>query len=638
MHIKRIRVRNFRSIEALDLDLGATTVLIGANNAGKSAVLEALRIALTRRWGQRGTGFTEHDVFLPTPDADPRAQPPVSVEIEMQDQASAPWPDDLLQELSDVITTKADGRNLIVLRITCAWSASKEAFEPLWTFHNAAGEPLGGKAQRSINFSLFFDYLPLFWLDALRDIDDAFSPRSPLWGRLVKSVRIPTATESEVQEELDALDAKVLAADPKLAEIADTIGQATAIAIGDGPGGARLRMLPLNVLDMLMRAGVVMRHEDGRPWLPLDHHGQGLQSLSVLFLFQAGVTEQLTRAGLIGAEPVFAIEEPEAHLHPQASRTLWERVSRLPGQKLVTTHSPYFVQHVPLRDLRIMRLHNGRTQVSSMPAKLVSALPWNERVEKLAAYSGGRIVRDVDTACVAATSWLDPRLAEGLANCWKGDPDEARHRAGVATLRQSARSLVLASEEQELGFLGRRVRGEIFFARRWVLVEGVSEHLLLHAMGRALDYVLDAHGIAVIDFQNNGNASIYPSLATAFAISWRMLTDGDAESSKFRKQLTDRGFTDAELDLHLATLTPPHDLEDQLLADGHATLLREVLVARGDHSAATISAEELRRRLNNHKTEYMHGLAERVAGDAALARRMPKPFLDLFAWLQSSTP
>jgi predicted ATPase len=31
----KISVRNFRSIESLDLDLDDTTVFIGANNAGK---------------------------------------------------------------------------------------------------------------------------------------------------------------------------------------------------------------------------------------------------------------------------------------------------------------------------------------------------------------------------------------------------------------------------------------------------------------------------------------------------------------------------------------------------------------------------------------------------------------------------
>ena len=64
MRITKLRIRNFRCISSLDLDLGDTTVFIGPNNAGKTAILDAVRIVLTRRWGQRGTGFTEHDVFF----------------------------------------------------------------------------------------------------------------------------------------------------------------------------------------------------------------------------------------------------------------------------------------------------------------------------------------------------------------------------------------------------------------------------------------------------------------------------------------------------------------------------------------------------------------------------------------------
>lgn len=61
MRISKIHIENFRSIRNLDVALGETTVFIGPNNAGKTAILEALQIALTRRWGQRGSGFAEYD-------------------------------------------------------------------------------------------------------------------------------------------------------------------------------------------------------------------------------------------------------------------------------------------------------------------------------------------------------------------------------------------------------------------------------------------------------------------------------------------------------------------------------------------------------------------------------------------------
>ncbi|MET0516000.1 MAG: AAA family ATPase [Nitrospiraceae bacterium] len=52
MRIARLRIRNFRSIKSLDVDLGDTSVFIGQNNSGKTAILDAVRIALTRQAGK----------------------------------------------------------------------------------------------------------------------------------------------------------------------------------------------------------------------------------------------------------------------------------------------------------------------------------------------------------------------------------------------------------------------------------------------------------------------------------------------------------------------------------------------------------------------------------------------------------
>jgi putative ATP-dependent endonuclease of the OLD family len=268
MKITKLHIRNFRSIQSLELLLDDVTVFIGPNNAGKSAILEALRIALTRRWGQRGTGFTEYDVHAPSPDDDPRTLPSVSIEIILEEPAPNTWPDDMVAALEDIMAI-GDGKNMVRLRIGCTWNKDTDSFEPAWEFLDAAGTPLTGKAQRATNLSGFFGYAPLFWLGALRDAADEFSSRSQHWGRLLRSVKIPNELEAEVKATLTELDAQLLAADQRLGTIADTIGQATHVAVGEGPGAARLRMLPLNMWDLLARAGLVVRNEALRPGCPL---------------------------------------------------------------------------------------------------------------------------------------------------------------------------------------------------------------------------------------------------------------------------------------------------------------------------------------------------------------------------------
>lgn len=630
MRITRLHIQNFRSIKDLTVNLGETTVFIGQNNAGKTAIIDAVRIVLTRRWGQRGTGFTENDVHRPDPDCDPRTQPPVTITLTMEESAPGEWHADMVDALNDIITIHPDGvRNILTLRVTCAWNAEKEIFDPAWQFLDSAGEPLPER-RRSINLTGFFGYMPIFWLGALRDAADEFTPRSGHWGRLLRSVRIPPDLEEEALKTLAALDAKIIAADPRLTDIATMIGEATRVAVGEGPGSARLNTLPLAIEEMLQRTGIVMRNEDLRPWLPLGHHGQGLQSLAVIFLFQAAVLQQLAEAEQPGVEAVFAIEEPEAHLHPQAARTLWNRTQALSGQKLMTTHSPYFVQHVPLRDLRLVRLRGGQTEISALPGVVISDLPWNGSLDGFLQGGGGRVFqRDSTTGRLAARSWFDDAMADALAHCYRNDADAAARQAEIAALRHKCRVLPTVDDENELGFHGRRVRGEIFFARRWILVEGVTEYLLLHALGSALNLPLDTHGIAVIDFQQSGSAGIYPALAEAFGIPWHMITDGDQEAAKFRQQILDRGFTENDLTDRFTTLSQDHDLEDQLLADGHEQLLREIMGTVGGQSALTCPFDEFKKRLKNKKTGYMGALSLRVAADKELAVKMPGPFVDL---------
>lgn len=636
MRITRLKIKNFRSIRDLELELGETTVLIGQNNAGKTAVLEALRIVLTRRWGQRGTGFTENDVHRPDDAGDPKTLPPVEIELVFEEPELTAWDPDMVAALEDLMVILPDGRNQLTVRVTCAWSEEKEAFEPAWQFLDAAGAPLPER-RRAINLTSFFSYVILFWLGALRDAADEFVPRSGHWGRLLRSVRIPETLESEVLRILTELDARIIAADPKLAEIAELIGQATHIAIGESVGAARLNTLPMAIEEMLQRTGIVLRNETTRPWLPIGHHGQGLQSLAVIFLFQAAVLQQLAEAERPGVEAIFAIEEPEAHLHPQAARTLWEYIAQLAGQKVMTTHSPYFVQHVPLHDLRLARLVDGCTEVSAIPRQIASTLPWNTSVAALASAGRGlaTLARDQKTGCVAAQTWFDETLATSLSRCYRGDADEAEKARLVGVLRQACRVLPSKADEVELSFHGRRIRGEIFFARRWILVEGVCEYLLVHALGKAFEWPIDAHGISVIDFQQSGNAGIYPALATAFEIPWSMIVDGDAESAKFRRQILDRGFTEDELIGKVQTLTPPNSLEDQLLADGHEALLRRILVEEGIGLAGRCTLDELRAQLKNRKTSYMRRLALAVASDVELAQRMPAPFVDLITSLKA---
>ena len=85
-------------------------------------------------------------------------------------------------------------------------------------------------------------------------------------------MEMPEALEAKTQKVLDLLNKKLLRADPRLAEVAETLSGVTRIAASDREGGVDLRLVPLKAWDILSKAQIILRNETDRPWLPLQHH------------------------------------------------------------------------------------------------------------------------------------------------------------------------------------------------------------------------------------------------------------------------------------------------------------------------------------------------------------------------------
>lgn len=628
MRVTRVDIENFRSIRKLTIELGETTVIIGPNNAGKTAILDALRFALTRRWGQRGTGFTEHDIHLEGEGADPKQSAGAKIEIHLEESEAGEWPSSITEALGQIVQLDLE-RDLrwISLRVQWAWNDEAAAFESNWQFLDAGREPLVGRSVRAINRDPFWRYLPMFYLDALRDSANQFSPRSQFWGRLLDAIEIPAGLEARSERVLNLLNSRLLRADSRLQDIADTLSRSTRVAVRDQGGNVQLRMAPQTTRELLSRAEVILRNEPESPWLPLRRQGQGLQSLSVVFLFEAFVEHLLEELYDPDSEPLLALEEPETHLHPQGTRALWWHVRGLPGQKIVTTHSPYFVQHVPFRDLRIVRLTDRGTVVRSLPSRYTERLPYVAGLEDVAARSGGllRYVRVADSGVLTIGGALDDDNYRALLRSCGDHPHRSELETGLRKLRDRSAHYMSDEELESLETFARRMRGEIFFAERWLIVEGQADYLVLHALARAMDYDLDVHGVSVVDAKNNGSPATFAAFARSLGVPWLAVFDGDDEGENYVRAIRKRGFTEEFVGEH-CRLHEFGDLESQLVADGVGPELRAVLTELGVRDARDLTDEELPDVLSNNKTRVAAALAGRIEAKPRLAQRLPPTF------------
>jgi putative ATP-dependent endonuclease of the OLD family len=163
-----------------------------------------------------------------------------------------------------------------------------------------------------------------------------------------------------------------------------------------------------------------------------------------------------------------------------------------------------------------------------------------------------------------------------LLTCYGTHADRAVITGVFRDLKDRSLLFIPDEELRALETFARRIRGEIFFARRWMLVEGQVEYLIVHALAGAMGSDLDEQGVAVIDAVNNGNPETFASLARALSIPWLAVFDGDNAGNAYVAKIAARGFPAAVVASHCRCL-PAGNLEQQLLADGFDADMRSIL-------------------------------------------------------------
>src|SRR5438477_566557 len=105
MKIKSLRFQNYRCLVDVSLELDDVTVIIGENNTGKTAVLDGLRFITSRAPKSRQAAITEYDFHMPDETSDPRTSDPVILELTVSESRTDGWPEEIGQELNEVIQT-----------------------------------------------------------------------------------------------------------------------------------------------------------------------------------------------------------------------------------------------------------------------------------------------------------------------------------------------------------------------------------------------------------------------------------------------------------------------------------------------------------------------------------------------------
>lgn len=361
MKLKEIAIHNFRGISSLHLPLDNLVILIGENNSGKSTVLEAIRLVLTRGFGVRQDGrFSEYDFHLKDATATPQTADPILITLHFAEERENEWPDEIIQQLNEVMQPDGDGLYHVWLQGIGKYNQELGAFETRRTFLNSDGLELSLKNANPLN--LVSRLVPLFFLSALRDASQEFSQRGQFWSGFLKSIQLPDEQRERIEELLQEVNTTVINANEGLTQVISKIADASRLVPLNTDNPVVLEAIPTRVFDMVGKIQVHLKSANGAK-LPLYRHGEGTQSLAVLMLFQAFTAANLAEAYTPQSTPLLALEEPEAHLHPSAIRSLGTFLGGITGQVLVTSHSGDLISRVPITALRRLYKRNGKTEV-----------------------------------------------------------------------------------------------------------------------------------------------------------------------------------------------------------------------------------------------------------------------------------
>ncbi len=458
MNLTSVRIENFRGIRNLNLELGKTTVLIGENNTGKTSVLDALKLCLGSMTGQHRTLFDPMDFHLSDENAEPSSADPIRITLTFTESQDQPWDEELVGRLtrSKIFQLGDHGNQHIHFQLVSTYNQDSGNYEVESSFQDHGGIQLTGLPKNITG--IFRDTLHYYYLSALRDAGKHFKASGPFWRPFLKDSQLSRDKKLEIEEGLREVNNIIVTSHASFEQVKDQLRELQSLVLLANEDPISIEAIPNRMFEILSKAEVQIGTTTGAK-IPLARHGEGTQSLAVLMLFFAFIKNQNRGSAIL------ALEEPEAHLHPSAIRTLWKLIPSYTDQQIISTHSGDMISEIDIHDIRRLAKTPNGIQAFFVP---------------------------------------DGQLSK--------------------------------QETRMFNHHIRRTRGELLFARCWLLVEGKIDVMIYEAAARACNLNLHEQGVRMLEFSQL-DISMLVKIANFLGIAWYCVGDDDGKRKEVEPKL-----------------------------------------------------------------------------------------------------
>ncbi len=332
MKIRKVIIENFRCYkERTEIDIDDLTVFVGANDSGKSAVLEALDVFFYEGKGE--VKLSSEDININAYSAED--EPVISISVVFEN---------VPKRLIEILVT--NGIELVdsSIEITKVFRFANRLSTSTYLY--------GNEIQRNLKKEIVnhFPIYALFKVDRT-NTDDNPEVRDPLKFTVEKVLK-----QEEIRAKLEEVANKVKESVYEVAiETLNTLNRFnTKVARELKPNIPEID--ELKWIEVFKKIGLKSDNN-----IPLNKRGSGVRRLVLLSFFIAEAkrkTGNIDHTKTENLNIIYAVEEPETSLHPDQQRQLIKSLIDLSEnddtQVLLTTHSPYIAQLVPVDSLRFV--------------------------------------------------------------------------------------------------------------------------------------------------------------------------------------------------------------------------------------------------------------------------------------------
>lgn len=350
--IAAIEVSNFRSLRTANIPLRHQTILVGANNVGKTAVLELLDRCLSP--ARRGFGFDERDVSVGVATSEG-----FSALIEVAPTAGDKFTEDEVAVFGFHIDLGAPSQRILI-RVTGRTEADDGIFRTRLSFEKSDGlddGPVSAEQRAMLGYLL---------LPAIREGRHEFQERYGLWDRVASQAHPTPEALGNVRhlgdEYGDAVVAGLLGEGLR-DQLSSAVGNMLSDVLygGQHAADATFSLSALDPANVLRKVELSVRTPGQPEGRAVVDHSVGTQSVALFGLFGSYARAYGDNVVALG------IEEPEAHLHPHAVRALVTKLMSIGPQVLISTHSTAVTDAADPRSVVVLRRHGADTVVSAIP-------------------------------------------------------------------------------------------------------------------------------------------------------------------------------------------------------------------------------------------------------------------------------